>query len=65
MDASLYNATRATRPFHLVRSTSCNLHWAKADLHIHTSEDPMDEIDYSALELVEGAHDAGLSVCWP
>ena len=32
------------------------LHWMKADLHIHTSEDPMDEIDYSAMELVERAH---------
>ena len=32
------------------------LTWVKADLHIHTSEDPMDEIDYSALELIERAH---------
>lgn len=29
--------------------------WVKADLHIHTSEDPMDEIDYCARELVERA----------
>ena len=38
------------------------LHWLKADLHIHTREDPMDEIDYSALELVERAHPLGFRV---
>ena len=38
------------------------LHWAKADLHIHTSEDPMDEIDYSAMELVERAAELGFRV---
>ena len=38
------------------------LHWVKADLHIHTSEDPMDEIDYSALELVERAAALGFRV---
>ena len=39
-----------------------HLRWVKADLHIHTSEDPMDEIDYSALELVERAHALGFRV---
>ena len=37
-------------------------HWVKADLHIHTSEDPMDEIDYSATELVERAQKLGFRV---
>ena len=38
------------------------LDWVKADLHIHTSEDPMDEIDYSARELVERAQTMGFRV---
>lgn len=33
--------------------------WVKADLHLHTSEDPLDEIDYSAREIVELAHALG------
>lgn len=36
--------------------------WVKADLHLHTSEDPFDEIDYSALEIVERAHALGYRV---
>ncbi len=34
----------------------------KADLHIHTSEDPRDLIRYSALELIDMAHEAGFKV---
>lgn len=33
--------------------------WIKADLHLHTAEDPFDEIDYTATELVEFAHAQG------
>lgn len=32
-----------------------SLAWVKADLHLHTAEDPLDEIDYTALELLEHA----------
>ena len=35
------------------------LRWIKADLHLHTAEDPFDEIDYTAAELLEHAHQAG------
>lgn len=38
------------------------LEWVKADLHLHTAEDPYDEIDYTALELLERAHQAGFRV---
>ena len=34
----------------------------KADLHIHTSEDPRDLVRYSALELIDLAHEAGFKV---
>ena len=34
----------------------------KADFHIHTSEDPRDYIRYSALELIDMAHDLGYQV---
>lgn len=37
-------------------------HWTKADLHIHTSEDPFDEINYSAMELIDRAHGLGFRV---
>ncbi len=30
--------------------------WIKADLHLHSAEDPLDEIDYRAVELLELAH---------
>ena len=35
------------------------LTWVKSDLHLHTAEDPLDEIDYTAAELLERAHEAG------
>ncbi len=35
------------------------LTWIKADLHLHTAEDPFDEIDYTAMELLEYAHALG------
>ena len=38
------------------------LEWVKADLHLHTAEDPFDEIDYTASELLERAHAAGFRV---
>lgn len=31
--------------------------WIKADLHLHTAEDELDAVDYTALELVEHAHE--------
>jgi predicted metal-dependent phosphoesterase TrpH len=36
--------------------------WLKADLHLHTAEDPFDEIDYTALELLEKASRLGFHV---
>ena len=36
--------------------------WVKADLHLHTAEDPLDEIDYTALELIDHAADQGFRV---
>ena len=33
--------------------------WVKADFHLHTAEDPFDEVDYTALELLDIAHDKG------
>ena len=33
--------------------------WIKADLHLHTAEDPLDEIDYTADELLDFAHELG------
>lgn len=39
-----------------------SLHWVKADLHLHTAEDPYDEIDYTALELLTRAHAKGFRV---
>jgi hypothetical protein len=36
-----------------------SLTWIKADFHLHTAEDPFDEVDYSALELLELAHAQG------
>ncbi len=38
------------------------LQWFKADLHLHTAEDPFDEVNYTALELVERAHTLGFRV---
>ena len=36
--------------------------WVKADLHLHTAEDPLDEIDYTALELLDHASGLGFNV---
>ncbi len=36
--------------------------WVKADLHLHTAEDPCDEIDYTAAELLDRAHRLGFRV---
>jgi predicted metal-dependent phosphoesterase TrpH len=36
-----------------------SLTWIKADFHLHTSEDPFDDVDYTALELLELAHARG------
>ena len=36
--------------------------WIKADLHLHTAEDPLDEIDYTALELLDRAAALGYGV---
>lgn len=41
-------------------SSACE--WIKSDLHLHTAEDPFDEIDYTASELLERAHAAGFRV---
>ncbi len=39
-----------------------SLHWVKADLHLHTAEDPFDVIDYSAAELLRHASQRGFNV---
>ncbi len=36
--------------------------WVKADLHVHTAEDPFDEIDYTASELLDRAYQDGFRV---
>ena len=36
--------------------------WVKSDLHLHTAEDPLDEIDYTASELLDRAHADGFQV---
>lgn len=36
--------------------------WIKLDLHIHTLDDPLDALDYSAYELLERAHSLGFRV---
>ena len=36
--------------------------WIKIDLHIHTLDDPLDALDYSAHELLERAHSLGFRV---
>lgn len=36
--------------------------WIKIDLHIHTLDDPVDALDYSAHELLERAHSLGFRV---
>jgi predicted metal-dependent phosphoesterase TrpH len=39
-----------------------NADWIKADLHIHTLDDPLDALDYSAHELLERARALGFRV---
>lgn len=36
--------------------------WIKADLHLHSCEDPHDEIDYSAIQLLHRAHELAFKV---
>src|SRR2546428_5498321 len=36
--------------------------WVKIDLHIHTLDDPMDAVDYSAHQLLERARSLGFGV---
>ncbi len=43
-------------------TSSGDLRWVKADLHLHTAEDPFDVVDYSALELLDHASRAGYKV---
>ena len=45
-----------------VPRTASPLEWVKTDLHLHTAEDPFDEIDYTAAELLERAHQEGFRV---
>jgi predicted metal-dependent phosphoesterase TrpH len=35
--------------------------WVKADFHLHTSEDPFDDVDYTALDLLDLAHARGFN----
>ena len=35
------------------------MRWIKSDLHLHTAEDPLDAVDYTALELLDRAHRLG------
>ena len=44
------------------QTPAASAHWVKADLHLHTAEDPFDEIDYTALELLEHASRLGFRV---
>ena len=44
------------------KSTSNGEEWIKIDLHIHTLDDPMDVIDYSAHQLLERAKGLGFGV---
>lgn len=42
--------------------TASHLRWVKADLHLHTAEDPFDVIDYTADELLSHANRLGFNV---
>src|SRR5438067_10669006 len=35
--------------------------WVKADFHLHSSEDPIDSLDYSAIDLLERAAACGFA----
>ncbi len=61
MPTALSIALMSAFPYH-APSEPRALHWCKADLHLHTAEDPFDEVNYSALELVERAHALGFRV---
>ncbi len=41
---------------------SANLRWLKADLHLHTSEDPLDTINYDARQLLQRAAHLGFRI---
>ncbi len=45
-----------------VKTAADAWNWVKADLHLHTAEDPLDEIDYTALELIDHAAEEGFRV---
>lgn len=45
-----------------VPTDASDLRWIKADLHLHTAEDPFDVIDYSAGELLAHASRLGFDV---
>ena len=45
-----------------VKTATDAWNWVKADLHLHTAEDPLDEIDYTARELIDHAADEGFRV---
>lgn len=47
---------------HMAELAPRSLTWVKADLHLHTAEDPLDEIDYSAEEILHHAHGQGFRV---
>ncbi len=36
-----------------------SLTWIKADFHLHTAEDPFDDVDFTAFELLDRAHELG------
>ena len=44
---------------HLALPSAELLRWIKADLHLHTADDPYDEIDYTA---AQSAYEAALQV---
>jgi predicted metal-dependent phosphoesterase TrpH len=46
-------------PSDFAASAESSLHWIKADFHLHTAEDPFDEVDYTALELLDLARAQG------
>ena len=48
-----------SHPDSALGTESSSLQWIKADLHLHTAEDPLDDVDYTALELLELARAKG------
>ncbi len=49
-------------PIHPARQPTEQVAWVKADLHLHTDEDPFDEIDYTARQLLDLASTQGFRV---